>query len=206
MTVDYEVLPHVVDLDSAMAADAPVLHEHVVTTGLETASRRPSNVCSRTVIANGDAEAALNAATKRADVDVRVDTSHQGYLEPQATVAEVDSNGFVTVWASTQGQFTTELMTSRILGIPQSKIKVVPMEIGGGFGGKISTHGEPVAAKLAELSRRPSSSSLRARKSFRAEPAQRPACRSRSTLPPNPTANSPRSKASSMLMPAACRA
>ncbi|MGI9411384.1 MAG: xanthine dehydrogenase family protein molybdopterin-binding subunit, partial [Hyphomicrobiaceae bacterium] len=49
----------------------------------------------------------------------------------------------------------TELMTARILGIAQSKIKVVPMEIGGGFGGKISTHGEPVAAKLAELSRRP---------------------------------------------------
>ena len=55
IAVDYEVLPHVVDLESAMAADAPVLHEHVVTTGLETASRRPSNVCSRAVIANGDA-------------------------------------------------------------------------------------------------------------------------------------------------------
>ncbi|MGI9422750.1 MAG: xanthine dehydrogenase family protein molybdopterin-binding subunit, partial [Hyphomicrobiaceae bacterium] len=88
-------------------------------------------------------------------IEVVVDTSHQGYLEPQATIANVDSNGFVTVWASTQGQFTTELMIARILGIPQSKLRVIPLEIGGGFGGKIATHGEPIAAKLSEISRRP---------------------------------------------------
>ena len=71
-------------------------------------------------------------------VDTTIDTAHQGYIEPQATLAQVDSNGMATVWAATQGQHTTEIMISRLLDRPQSRIKVVPVEIGGGFGGKIS--------------------------------------------------------------------
>jgi CO/xanthine dehydrogenase Mo-binding subunit len=70
-------------------------------------------------------------------------------------VAEVDANGFLTVWASTQGQFTAELMISRMLGLPQSRLKVVPLEVGGAFGGKIVIHGEAVAARLAQKCGRP---------------------------------------------------
>ncbi len=86
---------------------------------------------------------------------MQVDTAHQGYLEPQAVVAEVDANGFATVWASTQGQFTAELMIAAMLGLPMSRLKVVPLEIGGGFGGKIAIHGEAVAVRLAQKCRRP---------------------------------------------------
>ena len=63
--VDYEPLPAVLDIASAIAADAPVLHEHVFTKGVEPRPRTPSNVCSRTVIARGDAQAALAAAPTR---------------------------------------------------------------------------------------------------------------------------------------------
>ncbi len=58
--VDYEPLPAVLDIASAMAADAPVLHDHVFTKGIEPRPRTPSNVCSRTVIARGDAQGALS--------------------------------------------------------------------------------------------------------------------------------------------------
>jgi CO/xanthine dehydrogenase Mo-binding subunit len=153
--VDYEPLPAVLDIGSAIAPDAPVLHEHVFTKGVEPRPRMPSNVCSRTVIARGDAQAALAGAAATARIGVRVDTAHQGYLEPQAVVAEVDANGFATVWASTQGQFTAELMIAAMLGLPMSRLKVVPLEIGGGFGGKIAIHGEAVAVRLAQKSRRP---------------------------------------------------
>ena len=154
--VDYEPLPAVLDIAAAMAADAPVLHEHVLTKGVEPRPRTPSNVCSRTVIARGDAQAALARALPRPRaLSVQVDTAHQGYLEPQAVVAEVDANGFATVWASTQGQFTAELMIAAMLGLPTSKLKVVPLEIGGGFGGKIAIHGEAVAVRLAQKCRRP---------------------------------------------------
>src|SRR5262249_13934015 len=105
--------------------------------------------------AGGDAQGGLAAARATGRLSVQVDTAHQGYLEPQAVVAQVDSNGFATVWASTQGQFTAELMISAMLGLPASKLKVVPMEIGGGFGGKIAIHGEAVAGRLAQKGRRP---------------------------------------------------
>jgi CO/xanthine dehydrogenase Mo-binding subunit len=153
--VDYEPLPAVVDLAAAMAPDAPVLHEHVLTRGVEPRPRSPSNVCSRTVIARGGAAQALAGAHATAEISVAADTAHQGYLEPQAAVAEVDANGFVTVRTSTQGQFTAELMIARMLGLPQSQLKVVPLEVGGAFGGKIVIHGEAVAARLAQKCGRP---------------------------------------------------
>ena len=153
--VEYEPLPAVPNLVAAMAPDAPVLHEHVFTKGVEPRPRTPSNICSRTVISRGDAADALKSATATASVSVAVDTAHQGYLEPQVAIAEVDANGFATVWASTQGQFTTELMVGRMLDLPLSKLKVVPLEIGGGFGGKIAIHGEAVAVRLAQKCRRP---------------------------------------------------
>ena len=143
------------DIAAAIEADAPVLHEHVFTKGVEPRPRTPSNLCSRTVIARGDAQAALASADATARASVQVDTAHQGYLEPQAVVAEVDANGFATVWASTQGQFTAELMIAAMLGLPMSRLKVVPLEIGGGFGGKIAIHGEAVAVRLAQKCRRP---------------------------------------------------
>jgi CO/xanthine dehydrogenase Mo-binding subunit len=153
--VDYEPLPPVIDIAAAMAPDAPVLHEHVLTKGVEPRPRAPSNICSRTLIARGDAAQALAAAPATAEISVAVDTAHQGYLEPQVAVAEVDANGFATVWASTQGQFTAELMIGRMLGLPLSQLKVVPLEVGGAFGGKIVIHGEAVAVRLAQKCGRP---------------------------------------------------
>src|SRR6185436_2836493 len=153
--VDDEPLTPVLDIAAAMAPDAPILHEHVFTKGVEPRPRAPSNVCSRVVIARGDTARALGEAAATAQASVKVDTAHQGYLEPQVVVAQVDANGFATVWASTQGQFTAELMIARMLGLPTSKLKVVPMEIGGGFGGKIAIHGEAVAVRLAQKCRRP---------------------------------------------------
>lgn len=153
--IDYEPLPAVLDIVAAMAADAPVLHPHVFTKGVEPRPRAPSNICSRTVIGRGDAAQALASAAARADISVAVDTAHQGYLEPQVAVAEVDANGLATVWASTQGQFTAELMIGRMLGLPLSQLKVVPLEVGGAFGGKIVIHGEAVAVRLAQKCGRP---------------------------------------------------
>ena len=153
--VEYEPLAPVLDIAAAMAPDAPVLHEHVFTKGVEPRPRAPSNVCSRTVITRGDATRALDGAAATARMSVQVDTAHQGYLEPQVVVAQVDASGFATVWASTQGQFTAELMIARMLGMPQSQLRVVPLEIGGGFGGKIAIHGEAVAVRLAQKCGRP---------------------------------------------------
>ncbi|HUS97821.1 MAG TPA: molybdopterin cofactor-binding domain-containing protein, partial [Hyphomicrobiaceae bacterium] len=148
--VAYDILPAAISLTAAADPAAPILHSHIATKGLDPAATLPSNVCSRTIIDRGNAEHAVAAAATTAKVSVTVDTAHQGYIEPQAMVADVNADGIATVWTSTQGQFTTELMISRMLGRPQSKLRVVPMEVGGGFGGKISIHGEAAAVRLSE--------------------------------------------------------
>lgn len=154
--VVYEPLPAVMTIDEAMQPTAPVIHDNVITTGLDQAPHGPSNVCSRALIERGDGlhEIAIKNAAATGVMDATIDTAHQGYIEPQAAVAQVDSNGMATVWVATQGQHTTELMISRMLDRPQSRVKVVPVEIGGGFGGKISIHGEAACVLLSELTGR----------------------------------------------------
>ncbi|MGE5510924.1 MAG: xanthine dehydrogenase family protein molybdopterin-binding subunit [Bacteroidota bacterium] len=153
--VVYEPLPPIMSIDAALAPDAPVLHAHLITKGLDQTPRGASNIGARTLIARGDTTAALAGSAAVAEQHVVVDTAHQGYLEPQAVVAEADPTGFVTVWTSTQGAFQAEMLVAGLLGLPQSRLKVVPLEIGGGFGGKILTHPEPIAARLAQKSGRP---------------------------------------------------
>lgn len=155
--VSYEPLPAVMDIASAMQPTAPVIHDNVFTKGLEPAPHMPSNICSRTIVQRGDGahEVSIAVAAATASIDATIDTAHQGYIEPQAMLAQVDSNGLATVWVASQGQHTTEVMIARLLDRSQSRIKVVPVEIGGGFGGKISIHGEAACVRLSELTGRP---------------------------------------------------
>ena len=82
---------------------------------------------------------------------------HQGYIEPHAATAQWSTDGYVTIWCSSQGHFSVRDHTSNILGLPVSRVKVIPMEIGGGFGGKGQggVYLEPLAAKLSQISGQP---------------------------------------------------
>src|SRR4029077_16704421 len=82
-------------------------------------------------------------------------TVHQGYIEPHNATALYNTDGTLTVWCSTQGAFTVRAQLAELLQMPISKIKVGPMEIGGGFGGKIRVYLEPVAAVLSRKTGRP---------------------------------------------------
>ncbi|HVI83939.1 MAG TPA: molybdopterin cofactor-binding domain-containing protein, partial [bacterium] len=82
-------------------------------------------------------------------------TVHQGYIEPHNATALWNADGSVTIWCSTQGAFTVRAQCAELLQIPIARIKVVPMEIGGGFGGKIRVYLEPVAAVLSRKTGRP---------------------------------------------------
>lgn len=155
MEVEYEPLPVLADIAAATASDAPLVHPTRKPKGFDGGAQAPRNSGGRTLIERGAVTEALAGAAATASVDVTIDTAHQGYIEPHACVAEADASGFVTIWASTQGAFTTEIQTAALLGLPHSKIKVVPLEVGGAFGGKITVHVEPVAARLAQLCGRP---------------------------------------------------
>ena len=153
--VSYEVLPAAMTIEAALRPDAPILHPHTITRGIEPRPKSPSNVGTRTQHSKGDVAVGFEQADVIVERRFSVDTAHQGYLEPQAAVAETQASGMTTVWASTQGAFSLETQISALLGKPQSLLKVVPLEIGGGFGGKIYAHIEPAAAKLSEKAGRP---------------------------------------------------
>jgi CO/xanthine dehydrogenase Mo-binding subunit len=153
--VDYEPLPHVIDVVAAMRPGAPLLHDDLFTAGLEPRPKTPSNVAKRVEIGHGD----LATGFRQADIVVeRTFTTrpvHQGYIEPHAVVASVSEDGQADVWVTTQGHWTVRAMCARLLGWETAKIRVTASEIGGGFGGKTVVYLEPVALALARKARRP---------------------------------------------------
>ena len=154
--VDYEVLSPVMTAPEGMAADAPILHESLRTSELGTTiADKKTNVADHFQHVKGD------IAKGFADADVVVErefntvTVHQGYIEPHAASALWNNDGRLHIWCSTQGAFPARDATAEALRMPVSQVRVTPMEIGGGFGGKIPVYLEPVAALLSKKSGRP---------------------------------------------------
>jgi CO/xanthine dehydrogenase Mo-binding subunit len=152
--VDYEVLKPVITLEDAMAKDAPILHEDLVGDHLGE-SVKNTNLALQTRSETGDPEAAFAKSAHVIERSFTIARAHQGYIEPQNATAFWDQNDKITVWTTTQGQFPARNATADVLQVAPSSIKVVPLEIGGGFGGKINIYLEPVAAVLSKKSGQP---------------------------------------------------
>ena len=152
--VDYEVLPPVVTVEEAMADGAPILHDDLKTMELGEATDNVSNVADHFQHKKGDTVAGFAEADVIVEREYRAKTVHQGYIEPHNASALWNADGRVHVWCSTQGAFAVRDAMAQLLELPVSNIKVTPMEIGGGFGGKIPIYLEPVAALLSRKSGR----------------------------------------------------
>ncbi|MDP6039948.1 MAG: xanthine dehydrogenase family protein molybdopterin-binding subunit, partial [Candidatus Latescibacteria bacterium] len=148
--IEYDVLPAVLTVHEAMAEGAPLLLEDQTTQSLGEDTGDKSNVTTHFRHELGDVEKAFAEADLVIEREFDTATVHQGYIEPQNGTAFWNIDGQVTVWCSTQGAFTVREQTAQILDLPVSQVKVVPMEIGGGFGGKIRIYLEPLAAVLSK--------------------------------------------------------
>ena len=155
IAVDYEVLPHVIDVEAAMKPGAPVLHDDLFTAGVEPKPDTPSNVAKRVEFAIGDLAAGFEEAEVVVEQSYTTKPVHQGYIEPHACVANVAEDGQTTIWSSSQGQFMIRQFCAHLLKINVADIRVTPAEIGGGFGGKTTVWLEPVALLLSRKSGRP---------------------------------------------------
>jgi CO/xanthine dehydrogenase Mo-binding subunit len=153
--VQYEVLPHVIDVVEAMRPEAPLLHEDLYTAGVEPKPTKPSNVAKRVEIAHGDVEAGFGKADLIVEREFETRPVHQGYIEPHAALASVSEDGAADVWCTTQGHFLVRAHCARLLGMDIGKIRVTASEIGGGFGGKTVVYLEPLAVALSRKARRP---------------------------------------------------
>jgi CO/xanthine dehydrogenase Mo-binding subunit len=137
-------------VDDALADDAPILLETLRTDSMGEIGDEPTNLASFFRHQRGDLEAGYANAHLVVDRTFRTETVHQGYIEPHAATALHSADGQITIWTSTQGSFAVRGQVCEILNIPVSRLKVVPTEIGGGFGGKINVYVEPVAVVLSK--------------------------------------------------------
>ncbi|MCH8298437.1 MAG: xanthine dehydrogenase family protein molybdopterin-binding subunit, partial [Chloroflexi bacterium] len=163
--VDYEVLTPVLDGKEAMEPGAPILHDRLFRSegeyfrpgGLrdEDDDSAPTNIASHFVYEIGDTDQGFKEADVIVEREFRTRPVHQGYIEPHSATARWDRDGRLTVWGSSQGHFAIRDFTALVLGVPISQVKVIPMEVGGGFGGKLVVYVEPVAALLSKKSGRP---------------------------------------------------
>jgi len=150
--VDYEVLPPVMSVEAAMKAGAPILLPKL--RNAEDGDK-PTNVANHIQLPRGDIDEGFRQADFIVEREFKTAMVHQGYIEPHNAVAIYNSDGRSTIYCSTQGTFNVRSLTAQILDMPEGNIKVVPAEIGGGFGGKLVVYLEPLALLLSKKTGQP---------------------------------------------------
>ena len=153
--IDYQALPHVTDVDEAMLADAPILHDDMFTGGLDKIPNKPSNIAYRHEFGHGDIDAGFKAADIIIERNFKTAATHQGYIEPHSCLASSSEDGQAEIWVCTQGHFMVRNLCSSLLDMDISKLRVTASEIGGGFGGKTTVFIEPVALALSRKCAKP---------------------------------------------------
>lgn len=150
--VEYEVLKPVMNVRDAMADGAPVLHENFIPGAFMFPTQKALPNAGILQLGVGDIDQGFADSDVVIEREFTTETVHQGYIEPHVATVLWDekAGGKVTVWCSSQGAFAIRDFMSGILHVPLSKVTVVPLEIGGGFGGKDQTYMEPAAAVLSK--------------------------------------------------------
>jgi xanthine dehydrogenase molybdenum-binding subunit len=150
--VEYEVLPPVMTVDAGMKPGATIL-----LTDLRNREEgdKQTNVAQHYQFKRGDLEAGFKSADFVVEREFTTAMVHQGYIEPHNAVGIYNADGQATIYCSTQGAFDVRSLSAQVLGVPVGKIKVVPAEIGGGFGGKTTIYLEPLSVLLSKKTGHP---------------------------------------------------
>lgn len=149
ITVNYEILPAVFTPEEALQPHAPLVQEWV------DGKPQTSNLVFKDTLTVGDVEAGFMQADLVIEHSYKGNAIHQGYIELHSCLAEATLDGKVTIWTSTQAQFRIRAGTAVALGVPMTHVRVLPLQIGGGFGGKSQPINEPICALLARKTQRP---------------------------------------------------
>ena len=130
-------------LEQALTQGAPRVHED-----------RP-NVMEGAEIERGDVTGGFERADHIVTTRVRSHRVHQGYIEPRASLAELDELGRIIITTSTQNPFGVRDGVAKLLDVPASQVRVKVPAVGGGFGGKLHVGMAAFAAALARRTNRP---------------------------------------------------
>jgi len=159
IAVDYEELPALLDMDAALAADAPVLHPDAATYRfLEGRGARPPvphpNHQGHVVESHGDVDAAFARAARIFEHEFTTPRIHQAALEPHAAVVWLEGDR-VRVVSTNKAPFNLRDQMAATLGLAKERIVVDNGTIGGDFGGKGLSTDEFVLYHLATATGRP---------------------------------------------------
>jgi len=150
INVEYEVLEAVLDIQSAMAEDAPVIHENLKPGFFFAVTKKASPNAGRLEFTDGDIVKGFSNASVIVERTFTTQAVHQGYIEPHISTAMWERDDRITVWTSCQGHFDIRDQLAGILSIPKNHINVIPLEVGGAFGGKDSVYLDPLAVMLSK--------------------------------------------------------
>lgn len=154
ITVQYEVLPPVLELDSAIDHVNRV-HLQQPHTNFDVGCDAARNIAARCTIEHGDVEAELARCEVVVEQSYRTQAQAHCMMETFRASTALDVNGRLQVMSSTQIPFHVRRHLSRILGIPKSQIKVLKPRVGGGFGGKQTASVEIFPALVTLLTGKP---------------------------------------------------
>ncbi|MYC31436.1 MAG: xanthine dehydrogenase family protein molybdopterin-binding subunit [Chloroflexi bacterium] len=147
--VEYEDLGAVVDPLTALRSGAPSVHPDLESYEGYGFTIEGGNICTLLDADRGDVDQAFMEADHVFEDTFRSQGINQGFLEPMACAANVEANGRLTIWASTQGPYQVRAQLASVLDMPLSNIKIIPMELGGGFGAKLRLAFEAFPALLS---------------------------------------------------------
>lgn len=153
--VEFEERTPVVDVLEAMKPDAPLVHPETRAADRPVESAPPSNIFWYMKNNRGDMEAGFKQADTVLENTFRTQTVHQGYIEPRVAVASVDPIGKITIWSDNQGIFELRELVAHFMDLPLHYVKVMPVEVGGAFGGKSHQVISPLCALLSKKAGRP---------------------------------------------------
>ncbi|KAF1678295.1 MULTISPECIES: xanthine dehydrogenase subunit D [Bacillus] len=140
--VEYKELEVIDSPEKALRPDAPKLHED-------------GNILHRAFFSNGDVEVGFQTSNTVLEEIYELPRQMHSYMETEGGSAVLEDDGGLTMYAGTQHGYKDRFQLSRILGIPEEKIRVVSSPMGGSFGGKDELNIQPYAALLALKSGRP---------------------------------------------------
>jgi CO/xanthine dehydrogenase Mo-binding subunit len=150
--VDYEVLTPVIDAREAMQAGAPIILEDLRTNELGKTGTEATNIAAHYRHQRGDLAQGFAAADVVVEREFKTAMVHQGYIEPHSSTVLVNQDGKIEVYTSTQGPWQIRNQVSELLNVPVSMVRVTPLELGGGFGGKFTAYTDVPAALLSRKS------------------------------------------------------
>ncbi len=144
--VEYEVLPVVTDIDTALAHPEWKVNEKA----------RDGNLSKHVFLEFGDVDGALAGSDVVIEGEYWYEGSTHAPIEPHCALAEFDASGFLTLWSSTQVAHYLHRDLAKVLKLPTQRIRVIQPVVGGAFGGKSEPFSlEFCAAKLSMITGRP---------------------------------------------------